>query len=299
LEIEFFEPQRSKSTQGIAMAKSISLDKTLQTVGRPQYHIKVRPGEVGKYVLLPGDPDRVMRIAQHLENAREITFHREHRTWTGTFKGIAVSATSTGMGCPSAAIAVEELANVGATHFIRVGSTGALQKGMNIGDIVISTGALRLDGTSRYYAHDGFPAQPDYFLTKALFESAVEKQKGHDYNLFLGMNASSDAFYGETPDLLQMLSDHRVLNVEMEASAIYTIATMRGLKAGMVCAVSGNLLTNQVIYDRPNTGLVQGWEDAIEIALEAIYQYETLDYEAIGKRYTPQFDYTRRYAPKY
>ncbi|MEN4099510.1 MAG: nucleoside phosphorylase [Anaerolineaceae bacterium] len=281
------------------MTNSISLDKTQQTLGRPQYHIKVRPGEVGKHVLLPGDPDRVLRIAQHLDDAREIAFHREHRTCTGTYKGIMISATSTGMGCPSAAIAVEELANIGATHFIRVGSTGALQEGMSIGDIVISTGAFRMDGTSRYYAHEGFPALPDYFLTKALFEIALEMRNNRDYKLFMGLNASSDAFYGETPELLQMLADHRILNIEMEASAIYTIANMRGLKAGMVCAVSGNLLTQDVIYDRPNTGLVQGWEDAIEIALEAIYHYELQGYEKTSGEFTPAFDYSRRYAPKY
>ena len=281
------------------MTQTISLDKAQKTVGQPQYHIHVRPGEVGKYVLLPGDPDRVLRIAQHLENAKEIAFHREHRTWTGTYKGIIVSATSTGMGCPSSAIAIEELANVGATHFIRVGSTGALQKGMNIGDIVVSTGAMRLDGTTPFYVHNGFPALPDYFMTKALFEAALERKTSREFQLFLGMNVSSDAFYGETPELLQMLSDHRVFNIEMEAAAIYTVATMRGLKAGMVCAVSGNLVTNDVIYDRPNMGLVQGWEDAIDIALESIYQYETQGYEAVGKQYSPEFDYSRRYAPKY
>jgi len=103
------------------------LDKADTTVGRPQYHIRCKPGEVGKYVLLPGDPDRVLRIAKYLENGREVAYHREYRTWTGTYKGIAVSATSAGIGCPSAAIAVEELANIGATHFIRIGSTGALK----------------------------------------------------------------------------------------------------------------------------------------------------------------------------
>jgi uridine phosphorylase len=281
------------------VSSAISLDKSKKTMGRQQYHVQVRPGDVGKYVLLPGDPDRVVRIGKHLENAQEIAFHREHRTWTGTYKGITVSATSTGMGCPSTAIAVEELANVGATHFVRVGSTGALQKGMNIGDIVISTGAMRMDGASRYYAHEGFPALPDYFFTKAFFETAAERQKTAGFQLFLGMNATSDAFYGETPDLLQMLTDHRILNVEMEASALFTIANMRGLKAAMVCAVSGNLLTNEVIYDRPNTGLIQGWEEAIDIALEGIYRYETQGFEKTGHQYSPDFDYTRRYAPKY
>jgi len=281
------------------MAETISLDKSEKTVGRPQYHIKVRPGEVGKYVLLPGDPDRVLRIAKYLEDAKEIAFHREHRTWTGTYKGITVSATSTGMGCPSTAIAVEELANVGATHFIRVGSTGALQSGMKIGDVVVSTGAMRLDGTSGYYAHPSFPAVPDYFLTRALFEASVKHKEGRDFDVFMGLSASSDAFYAETPELLQMLADHRVLNVEMESSAIYTVSHMRGLKSAMVCAVSGNLLTGDVIYDRVNTGLVQGWEDAIQIVLDAIYHYETEGYEEIGEQYSPEFNYDRRYHPKF
>ncbi|OJX46221.1 MAG: phosphorylase [Chloroflexi bacterium 44-23] len=275
------------------------VDKSSQTKGQPQYHIRVKPGEVGKYVLLPGDPDRVLRIAKYLDNAHEVAFHREHRTWTGDYKGIRVSATSTGMGCPSAAIAVEELANVGATHFIRVGSTGALQKGMNIGDLVVSTGAMRLEGTTKYYAHDSFPATPDYFLTKALIEASIITQKNHAGKLFIGLSASSDAFYGETPELQRMVINHKVLNMEMESSAIYVIAHMRGLKSGMVCAVSGNLATGDVIYDRENTGLIQGWEDAIKAALEAIYLYETQGYDQISAQYQPDFDYAIRYFPKY
>ena len=281
------------------MADEINLDKSEKTLGKLQYHIHVGPGQVGKYVLLPGDPDRVLRIAKYLEDAKEIAFHREHRTWTGTYKGITVSATSTGMGCPSTAIAVEELANVGVTHFIRVGSTGALQKGIKIGDIIINTGSMRLDGTSRYYAHDGFPAVPDYFLTKALFETSIQLQKERTFNVFLGLGAASDAFYGETPEMMQMLSDHRMISVEMESSAIYTISTMRGLKAGMVCAVSGNLVTNDVIYDKVNKSLIQGWEDAIQIALDSIYYYETNKFENLAEKYSPKFDYKRRYYPKY
>lgn len=281
------------------MTNEVKLDKSKETVGKLQYHIHVAPGQVGKYVLLPGDPERVLRIAKYLENAKEIAFHREHRTWTGTYKGITISATSTGMGCPSTAIAVEELANVGAMHFIRVGSTAALQAGMHIGDIVVNTGSMRLDGTTRYYVHDGFPAVPDFFLTRALFEAAVEHQQGGDFQVFLGLGAASDAYYGETPELLQLLSDHRMLNVEMESSAIYTIATLRGLKAGMVCAVSANVLTKEVVYDKVNTGLVQGWEDAIQIALEAIVNYEKNRYEDMTGQYSPQFDYSRMYHPKY
>ncbi len=279
------------------MGESKEINKANETVGKPQYHIKVSPGEVGKYVLLPGDPDRVLRIAKYLEHAKEIAFHREHRTWTGKYKGITVSATSTGMGCPSAAIAVEELANIGATHFIRVGSTAALQMGMKIGDIAISTGAMRLDGTSSYYAHPGFPAITDFYLTRALIDAATTDRG--DYDLFVGLSASSDAFYAETPEFQRMLMEHKVLNIEMESSAINTIAHMRGLKAGMVCAVSGNLATGEVIYDRVNTGLVQGWEDAIQIALEAIYIYEQRDFQNISGQYQPVYDYNSRYYPKY
>lgn len=255
------------------------LDKSEKTLGRLQYHLRVRPGDVGKYVLLPGDPDRVLRIAKYLDNAREIGFHREYRTCTGTYKGIPVSATSTGIGCPSAAIAVEELANVGATHFIRVGSTGALQPGIGIGDLVISTGSMRNEGTSRFYAPEGFPAVPDHFLTHALIEAGLALRTERGFKLHAGLNSSDDAFYGETPEFITMLHNNKLLNVEMESSAIYVVAHKRGLKAGMVCAVSGNLVTGEVVYEEENTGLVQGWEDAIAVTLEGIYRYETGGYE--------------------
>jgi uridine phosphorylase len=257
------------------------LDKAEQTAGKEQYHLRLRPGDVGKYVLLPGDPDRVLRIANHLDNVREITFHREYRTCTGTYKGIEISATSTGIGCPSASIAVEELANVGATHFIRVGSTGALQPGIGIGDLTISTGSMRNEGTSRFYVRDGFPAVPDHFLTHALIEAALDLKPERNFNLHVGLNASDDAFYGETPEFIQMLSQHGLLNVEMESSAIFIVAHKRGLKAAMVSAVSGNLVTGDVVYEGVNEGLVQGWEDAIAVTLEGIYRYEQQGYEQL------------------
>lgn len=257
------------------------LDKTEKTKGKLQYHLRVAPGDVGKYVLLPGDPDRVLRIAKYLDDVREIGFHREFRTCTGTYKGIRVSATSTGIGCPSAAIAVEELANVGATHFIRVGSTGALQEGMHIGDLTISTGSMRNDGTSRFYVPDHFPAVPDHFLTHALIEAALALRESRNYRLHVGLNASDDAFYGETPEFINLLHTNKLINVEMESSAIYTIAHRRGLKAAMVCAVSGNLVTGEVVYEEVNEGLIQGWEDAIQVALEGIVRYEAAGYERI------------------
>jgi uridine phosphorylase len=250
------------------------LDKGDVTAGRPQYHLRLKPGDIGEYVLLPGDPDRVLRIAKHLTDAEEIVFHREYRTCTGTYKGVRISATSTGIGCPSAAIAVEELANIGAKVFIRVGSSGALQPDVGIGDVIINTASMRNEGTTRYYAEPGFPAAADHFLTHALIEAAVDLQPQRNFKLHVGLNASDDAFYGETPEFIEMLSRHKLLNVEMESAAIFTIAHMRGLKAAMVSGVSGNLVTGEVVYEGVNTRLVKAWEDAIAIALEGIYRYE-------------------------
>jgi len=276
------------------MADSEVLNKEKETLGKAQYHIHVKPGDVGKYVLLPGDPDRVLRIAKYLDDPKEIAFHREHRTCTGSYKGIAISATSTGMGCPSTAIAVEELANVGATHFIRVGSTGALQKGLNIGDLVVSTGSLRLDGTSSYYAHEGFPAVPDHFLTHALIDTANGLKEELGYDLHAGIGVTSDAFYGETPELIRFMIEHRALNVEMESSVLFIIAHMRGLKAAMICAVSSNLATNDFIYEGVNEGLVKGWDNEIKVVLEAIYNYETKGYEDFGNSLTEKISFDKK-----
>ena len=137
------------------------VDKSSAGVGARQFHIGVAPGEVSTVALLPGDPFRVPLVAEYLEDAREVAHKREHRTMLGTYKGRAVTVTSTGMGCPSTAIAVEELARVGVTSFIRVGSTGALQPGIEPGDLIVSEGAFRNDGTSDMYTPKGYPAVPD------------------------------------------------------------------------------------------------------------------------------------------
>ncbi|WP_420638621.1 nucleoside phosphorylase [Candidatus Poriferisocius sp.] len=147
-------------------------DKGASTRDKIQYHLRVGPGDVAPYVLLPGDPARVGLIAQHLDDPREVADHREYRTVTGSYRGIPVSATSTGIGCPSAAIAVEELCNVGATHFIRVGSSAAFEVGIDKGDILINTASMRNDGASAMYAEEGFPAVADHFLVRALIDAA-------------------------------------------------------------------------------------------------------------------------------
>ena len=255
----------------------MTFNKSDQSRNITQYATRVKPGDVGQFVLLPGDPDRVPRIAKYLDDAREIAYNREFRTVTGTYAGIRVSAMSTGIGCPSASIAVEELANVGATHFIRVGSTAALQPHICTGDIIINTAALRNDGTTRAYVPDTFPAAADHFLTHALIESAMELKQTQSFDLHVGLNACDDAFYAETPEWINNLARFNLLNVEMESAAIFTVAHLRGLSAAMVCGVSGNLVAADYDYnqgEKGNARLVQAWESAIQIALAAIMRYD-------------------------
>jgi uridine phosphorylase len=252
-------------------------DKKQASLGKMQYHLRLRPQDVAQYVLLPGDPDRVLRIAKHLDDPREVAYNREYRTVTGAYRGTPITGTSTGIGCPSAAIAVEELANIGATHFVRVGSSAAVRPGIRTGDLIINTGTMRLDGTSTAYVDDGFPAVPDHFLVHALIEAATRLAEERGFGVHVGMNASSDAFYAETPEFIENLRRHNITNIEMESSAIFTIAHLRSLKAAMVCAVSYNYNDpDDIDYEQENARLVQGWENAIDVALEGIHTYEAL-----------------------
>jgi uridine phosphorylase len=235
-----------------------------------QYHVGVAPSEVAEIVLMPGDPFRVELIAERLTDVVEVAHQREHRTVTGTYKGIRVSGCSTGMGCPSTAIAVEELARVGATTFIRVGSTAALQPHIGVGDLIVSEGSLRNDGTTAAYVPPGYPAVPDLELTRLLQQAAAEAGARDGYAVHSGINATDDAFYAETPEWIAKLSSLGVTNVEMESAALFVVARLRGLRAGMICAVSGNLVTGDVVYGEKNQRLHVGWEHSIDVALEAV-----------------------------
>lgn len=250
------------------------LNKDEKTIGRRQYHIHLSPGDIGEYVLLPGDPARSNMVAKYLDNAVLVAENREHRTFTGTYKGVRVSVTSTGMGCPSAAIACEELINIGAKCLIRIGSTAALQDEISIGDLVVSTGSMKNEGTSRFYVPDVFPAVPDFDFTRSLIDTAREMQTGMGFGFFYGINASDDAFYGETPEWIDKLHSLGVLNVEMESSAIYTVCHRRKVRGAMISAVSGNLVTGEVVYETENTKLITGWDQEIRVALEAIVRFD-------------------------
>ena len=219
-----------------------------------QYHLDVTPGDVADTVLLPGDPERVSLITERWDDAETVAEHREYRTATGTYEGAPLSVTSTGIGSPSAAIAVEELARVGAETFLRVGSCGALQPEMDVGDLVITTGAVRGEGTSEEYVRGDYPAAADHAVVSALVAAA--ERLGYDYHC--GVTMSTDSFYaGQAREgfdgfeaagsdtLLDDLRAANVKNVEMEASAILTLANLYGLRAGAVCTVFANRTTGE------------------------------------------------------
>ena len=236
-----------------------------------QYHIRCRPGDVARYVLLPGDPDRVGIISSLWDERKEIAFHREYRTHTGVYKGVRLSATSTGIGSPSAAIAVEELARVGADTFIRVGSTGTIKEDVEIGDLIITTAAVRLEGTSKQYVRVEYPAAAHYEVVLSLIEAA--ETLGVRYHV--GITASTDSFYlgqgregfkGYHQSFSRVLVDDLrragVLNFEMEASAIFTLASIYGLRAGSVAVVFANRITGEF--------KVVPQDDVARVACEAV-----------------------------
>lgn len=246
------------------------VDKSSIGIGGRQFHIDVAPGEVSTVVLMPGDPFRVPLVAEYLEDPREVAHKREHRTMVGSYKGREITVTSTGMGCPSTAIAIEELARCGVTSFIRVGSTGALQQGMHPGDLVISEGSFRNDGTTDAYVPKGYPAVPDLEITMELARVARERAPAHDLGVHVGFNVTDDAFYAESPAWTEQMSGMGLLNVEMESSALFVVARQRKLRAAMICAVSSNLVAGTSVYDADaHTRLAIGWRASIETALEA------------------------------
>ena len=227
---------------GVVLSESIFCNVTYRfrettMKKRIQPHIMCGVGDVAKYVLIPGDPKRVEKIAVFFDESSTVADNREFVTCTGSVGGIRISACSTGIGCPSAAIAVEELANIGAQVFIRVGTAGALQSRIKTGDIVVASAAVRADGTSRNYAPVEYPATADFDVTEALLQAAKRlKRKVH-----FGPVVSSDSFYGDI-DNLRRWSSLNVLAVEMECSVIFTLAMIRRLTAGAILAIDGNPL---------------------------------------------------------
>lgn len=223
-----------------------------------QYHVELSPGDISGPVLLPGNPERLDKITPLWDDHEEVSHHREYRTAVGHYDGADISVTSTGIGSPSAAIAVEELARVGADTFIRVGSCGAIQPEMEVGDLVITSGAVRQEGTSDEYVREDYPAVADNEVVSALVAAA--ERLGHDYHV--GLTMSADSFYAGqgregfegfeaagSENLVEELREANVLNIEMEASAILTLANVYGLRAGAVCSVFANRSTGEFMTE--------------------------------------------------
>lgn len=235
-----------------------------------QYHVGLKKGDVGRYVLLPGDPGRAPKIASFFDSAEKVAQNREYTTYTGYVDGIKISSTSTGIGCPSAAIAIEELIRVGADTFIRIGTAGALQPEVKLGDSVISTGAVREEGTSRQYVPLSFPAVADIDVTYALREACRKLNLKHH----LGIMHCKDSFYIEEPEMIPQAKHNlelwetwrraNVMATSMESAALFTIGTFRKVRVGEITAIIG------LTYDDSPIIKKVGIDEAIKAAIEAV-----------------------------
>ncbi len=260
----------------------------VEGAGGLQYHIQCKRGDVARYVLLPGDPERVDVISSQWDERREIAYHREYKTHTGKYKGVDISATSTGIGAPSATIALEELARIGADTFIRVGSTGAIQENIEIGDLIISSSAVRLEGTSKQYVRVEYPAAANYEVILALIQAS--ESLGFKYHV--GVTASTDSFYlGQgrhgfrnytqsfSENIVKDLRRAKVLNFEMEAAALFSVSSIYGLRAGSIAIVFANRITDEFE--------VVSQDSVAKVANEAVRILSEWDSEKekMGKKY--------------
>ena len=245
----------------------------MQDIGM-QFHIHCVEGDVGRYCFLPGDPGRCESIASYFDNPVHIGMNREYNVWTGTLLGEKVSVCSTGIGGPSAAIAMEELAAIGADTFIRIGTCGGIDLNVLPGDVVVANGAIRFEHTSLEYAPIEFPAVADFGITAAL--KAAGEELG--YNTHVGVVQCKDSFYGQhSPEkspvyyeLLQKWESWKRLGVkasEMESSALFVVASALGVRCGSCFHVIWNQEREKAGLDQNMTEDTSG---AIKVGIEAM-----------------------------
>ena len=239
-----------------------------------QYHVGLKSGDVGKYVLLPGDPKRCKKIAEYFDDAKLVADRREYVTYTGYLDGEKVSVTSTGIGGPSASIAMEELVKVGAEKFIRVGTCGGIQPEIKGGDLVIATGAIRMEGTSKEYAPIEFPAVANLEVVNAL----VKASDNLGYNHHTGIVQCKDAFYGQhNPEIMPVSYELEnkweawkrlgCLASEMESAALFVVASFLKVKIGSIFLVVANQEREKLGLENP---VVHDTDMAIKTAVEAL-----------------------------
>jgi uridine phosphorylase len=235
-----------------------------------QPHLLVEEGDVHEIALLPGDPGRVDRMATHCDESEVVAENREYKIVNATYDGVDLTLCSTGIGCPSAAIAVEELAKVGVETFIRVGTIGALQEHVEIGDMIVANGAAKEEGTSKRYESATYPAVPDYDVLTGLVDAA----EANDEDVHVGPIVSDDAFYNESDEYVEDWNDAGLLAIEMEAATVFSLARRRGLDAGAICTVDGNLVKGTQKGADSDDELPEKAKDnvarAIDISLDAV-----------------------------
>ena len=248
---------------------------------RRQHHIDLLPGDVGETVLLPGDVSRAEIIASHFDDAEMIAHKRQYITYTGSYRGVKVSVTSTGIGGPALAIAVEELINVGAKNFIRVGTGGGIQSWLPVPSIIVGTAAVRGDGTSREYFPLEYPAVADFHMVEAIISSAEEL----GVEVFPGIIRGHDAFYAESifADKVDYLDrgrewiDAGVLIVSNESSTLFPLAMVRGCRAStLLSLVDCHHRPDLVVDPEDINGTISA---AIDIALNAAVKLDALDHK--------------------
>ncbi len=239
-----------------------------------QYHIGLKQGDVGEYVILPGDPKRCEKIAAYFDDAKLIADRREFTTYTGYLEGVKVSVTSTGIGGPSAAIALEELVKTGGKYFIRVGTCGGMDINVKSGDLVIATGAIRMEGTSKEYAPIEFPAVADYDIVTSLINAA----KNSNLPYHAGIVECKDSFYGQhSPEIMPVGYELTnkwnawlrlgTLASEMESAALFVVGSYLKVKVGSIFLVVANQEREKLNLDNP---VVHDTDSAIKTAIEAI-----------------------------
>jgi uridine phosphorylase len=237
-----------------------------------EFHIRCEPGDISRYVFTPGDQARARKIADQFTDARLVTDSRGYLVFSGTYDGVFMTVCATGMGGPTVAIAVEELAHLGADTFVRVGSCGVLQEGMTAGDIIISTGSVRFGGTGNAYLPPMFPAVPTFEVTRSLVDAAAEL----GFAVRVGVSASGDAFYAprEYRDRDLLIRSH-VLAVEMEADTLFVVGQFRGWRTGAVFASDGT--PTEVKPEWGDAAYRRGEERAIQVALRAMGKLAAAD----------------------
>ena len=255
------------------------------TKAEKKYHIGLSREDVGDYVLAPGDPFRTPLIAKHLEGAKEVAFSREYRTFTGTVDGEKVSAMSTGMGGPSVAIGVEELHELGVHTILRVGTCGALQPGIKMGDLVIALAAVRSEGTSDGYVPREYPAVASLHVIEALVEACEAAKVPHH----VGLMRSVDALYSDLvpaqmprPDLkaeLEMWTKAGVIGNDMEASTLYVVSRIRGMRAGTVCLCVDEVGAGEIHHLDPSY-----MDRMLAVAVDAIRRLIKRDARAAARK---------------